>query len=242
MPKKTQRVERLCLVCDATFEGTPKATRCKSCKDAGRKVPSNIQRERYANSGSSNGVPKNRACIECGDQFSPLSLDHRFCPSCTDMLGLEADSVKTPEKPTDEDGEFKYLSRFEQDLIAQQAYLDAREKPPKDYPNMTQRTATTPLGILWVQLCSADGAASSIMYAAEPRDLTEDNKVKLLTTFFRLRAKGYHPSAIAKLCPRSILKDEPQAALKDLPPVTEQEPQDIHEWDQIAARANLGLL
>ena len=107
---------------------------------------------------------------------------------------------------------------------------------------MTERTSQTTLGTLWVQLCAADGAAASIMYAAEPRSLTEDNKLKLLTSFYRLRCKGYHPAALAKLCPKALLMRDTQEAITELPEVTEPSPEDIHEWGQVAARTRLGLL
>jgi hypothetical protein len=72
--------------------------------------------------------------------------------------------------------------------------------------------------------------------------LTEEKKVILLTSYYRLRSKGYHPSAIAKLCPKALLKGAAQDALGDLPKVTEPSPTDYHAWGQIAARATLGLI
>ena len=46
MARTTPRIERTCLVCDTPFEGTPKATRCQTCKNAGLRVPSARQSER----------------------------------------------------------------------------------------------------------------------------------------------------------------------------------------------------
>jgi len=138
--------------------------------------------------------------------------------------------------------EAENLSRHLERLEAQNAWLDARSKPPKGYPRMNQRTSKTPIGILWVSLCSADGAASSIMYAAHSDvPLSEEDKVTLMTSFYRLRAKGYHPSALSKLCPQALLKQAAQEALQDLPKVTAPEPYKMQGWGDVAARANLGL-
>ena len=123
-------------------------------------------------------------------------------------------------------------------------FLDAREKVPKGYPKMLKRDISRPLSILWLEVCAADGAAASLMYATQAQGLTEADKVTLLTSFFRFRAKGYHPAAISKLCPKAILKKAAQAAIVDLPEVTESDPEvvnDLAEWGRIAEAASLGL-
>ena len=151
MPR-TPRVERTCLVCDVTFEGTPKATRCKPCRDAGHKVPTAKQERK----------PR-RTCLECRKQFTLEDEGHVNCPSCAEMLGVFQHEM-TPEQRA-KALEAERLSLHLENLQAQNDRLTARSQAkPKGYPKMQQRTATSPLGILWVQLCAADGAASSIMY------------------------------------------------------------------------------
>lgn len=270
------KTAKVCLACSTTFLGTPKATRCDTCRTTGVKVPSEIQQKRHIHRPSprdnlpqhdkqcmacgceftthkprasrcndclaANKKVATRKCLECKAQFPLLDEAHVNCASCSEMLGVTQCEM-TPEQQA-KALEAEYLSRHQERLVHQRAWLDRRSKAPKGYPKMTQRTSKTPLGILWLQVCAADGAASSIMYAARSDDLTEEQKVSLLTTFYRLRAKGYHPSAIAKLCPRAILQDAPQAAITDLPQVTEPEPTThttITDWGRIAQAASLGL-
>ena len=224
MPIKTPRGPRICLCCAVTFEGTPKATRCQPCRTAGIKVPSKPR----------------RTCLECKKLFVLEQDDHVNCPSCAAMLGVFQHET-TPEQQAAM-VEAENIQRHLERLEAQNSWLDAREKPPKGYPKMNQRTSTTPIGILWVQLCAADGAASSIMHAAHSDvPLSEEDKVTLMTSFYRFRAKGYHPSALAKLCPKALLEQAAQDALQDLPKVTAPEPYTMQGWGDIAARASLGL-
>lgn len=267
------RTEKTCLACDAKFLGTPKATRCETCRTTGVKVPSDIQQKRHIHRPSPrDNLPQHdkqcmacgceftthkprasrcndclaagkkvatRKCLECKTQFPLLDDSHVNCKTCSEMLGVTQCEM-TPEQQQ-KLLEAEYLSRHQERLAHQNEWLARREKAPKGYPRMNQRTTKTPLGVLWFQLCAADGAAASIMYAARSDDLTEDGRVKLLTTFFRLRAKGYHPSAIAKLCPRAILKKSTQDAITDLPKVTEPDPTTISDWDRVAQAATLGL-
>lgn len=272
MPR-TPRAERTCLVCDVTFTGTPKATRCKPCRDAGISVPDAKQRSQprkapverldlpqhektcqacgsdftthkarvaRCNECIVNGrpVPK-RTCLECKRLFTLTDDSHINCPECADLLGVPQFEMSVDQQA--KAAEAENLSRHQDRLAAQKAWLDHRAKPPKEHPNMTQRTSKTPLGILWLQLCAADGAASSLLYAAAISELDEDGKVTLMTTFYRLRAKGYHPSAISKLCPKAILKQAAQDALQDLPKVTEPNPTSQSDWDRVATAASLGL-
>ncbi len=268
----TPRVERTCLICNDTFEGTPKATRCKPCREAGLKVPSHLQVQRGANpkpppkrkppkapkppkprktsKPKAPGVPKQRACLECGAKFSPVTPDDRFCPSCTGLLKLDPPTLTGRltrfdyDKLGEEDKRgfvVDQLTNLERVVVHQINFDPTSDPTPEGYQRMTQRMSETPLGILWVQLCAADGAASSIISVTEtPRNLTDEGKVTLLTTFYRLRAKGFHPAVIAKLCPVAILKEAGQEAIIDLPTVTE--PHNQTEWDQIVARSQLGLL
>lgn len=229
----TPRAQRTCLCCEVTFEGTPKATRCPPCRQAGIKVPAKVRAKR------DNRKPR-RTCLECRKQFSIEEDDHVNCPACAAMLGVFQYEMTPAQQAAllEVENLQKHLER----LAAQNSWLDAREKAPRKYPRMTQRTSTTPLAILWLQLCAADGAASSIMYAAHSDvRLSEQDKVTLMTSFFRLRAKGHHPSALARLCPQALLKEAAQDAISDLPKVTAPEPYTTQGWGKTAARASLGL-
>ena len=109
---------------------------------------------------------------------------------------------------------------------------------------MRQTEMKRPLSVLWLEICAADGAAASLMYATQAHGLTEDEKVTLLTSFFRFRAKGYHPAAVSKLCPKALLKQAAQDAISDLPEVTESDPavvNDLTTWGRVAQAAALGL-
>ncbi|WP_173496083.1 MULTISPECIES: hypothetical protein [unclassified Aliiroseovarius] len=215
--------EKVCQACHEEFTThKPKAARCSSCIAENRPV-------------------KKRKCLECSKLFPLIDDTHVNCSSCADFLDIDQADM-TPEQAARLAHE-EHLKRHRERLQQQNEWLDARERKPKGYTAMLKRDQNRPLSILWLQLCSADGTASTLMATAQAdHGLTEDQKVTLLTSFYRLRCKGYHPSAIAKLCPKALLKDTAQSALGDLPEVTDPEPTDIHEWGQVAARATLGLL
>ena len=271
----TPRAQRTCLCCGLTFEGTPKATRCKPCRTTGHKVPAKVRAKHDTDrierpdlpqydktcvacgSGfhthktravrctpcidANRKVPK-RTCLECKKPFTVIDDADINCGPCADMLGIFQYEMSTEQaaKALEQEN----LERHQETLKKQTKWLNQRERPPTGYPTMNKANSSTTLATLWVQLCAADGAASSLMYTTTTSNLNEDTKVTLLTTFFRLRAKGYHPSAISKLCPESILKQATQEALTDLPKVTESAPEDeldVYEWDRVATAATLGL-
>ena len=276
---------KTCLACDVTFEGTPSATRCPTCRTNGVMVPHDKQvqqvgmakksgntrkprvktadllkhektcqactqtffthRLKAARCGdcisTGRAIPK-RTCLECRKPFNLLNDEDVNCKPCAELHDIEQHEL-TPEqiaKQLEEDN----LTIHQEKLAAMLAWLDAREKVPKGYPKMRKADISRPLSILWLEVCAADGAAASLMYATQAQGLTEADKVTLLTSFFRFRAKGYHPAAISKLCPKAILKKAAQAAIVDLPEVTESDPEvvnDLAEWGRIAEAASLGL-
>jgi hypothetical protein len=122
--------------------------------------------------------------------------------------------------------EEKRRKRVKDRLERQAAWLTTRAAKPKGRPGMTAAAAKTPLGQLWLGLCAADGAASSILYAGHTTGLSGAGTLALLTAYFRLRRLGHHPSTLAKLCPAALLREETQAAIEGLPEVTESEPED----------------
>lgn len=194
MARYTPRVERTCLVCESLFEGTPKSIRCSSCKDAGLRVPFRKQSQRRK-------------------ELAVLNAEHAVLAGELAAMAFE----RTAEELAIEREE-RRKAELEKRLEAQAAYLDARSRIPKGYRKM-RIEQKLPLNLLWLQLCAADGAASSLIYGGARVDLSEDEKVVLLTSYLRLRCKGYHTDAIAKVCPRSLLQNAD--APEDLPEVTE---------------------
>jgi len=217
----TPRQDMNCQACGDPYQGTPKSTRCGTCKSEGRKV-------------------RTRKCVECSKQFNLTDESHITCPSCADIFGVEQWDM-SPERAEELRAERRKL-RWQENLTSFREWLDARECPPRKYKNMSKTTAKQPIGILWLQICHADGAASAVTYVANT-DLSEADKLSLLTSFMRLRVKGYHPSVLAQLCPVALLATETQEALTDIPKVTESEPH-VHmdaEQDRESLALSLGL-
>lgn len=202
--------EKTCHACGEHFT-TPKANtvRCGPCIAEGREV-------------------KHRQCLECRASFPVIDDSHVNCPTCAEMLGVEQYEL-TPEQ-AERLAEEERRARTQARIARQAEWLDQRERKPKGRKAMTRATAKTPVGILWLQLCAADGAAASVLYAGANTDLSEDEKLSLLSSFHRLRVRGYHPDALAKLCPAALLRDETRAAIPDLPQVTPGAPEDDAEW------------
>lgn len=224
--KKAPRVPRQCLCCGAEFLGTPKATRCGPCKVAGRKVPTKTQAARA----------KRRKCRSCQitKPVEEFEGHEYWCSPCQEEHKLAS---LDPETEAREIAEAKRL-RLKKRLHDQVKRLDERTKAPRGYPRMSSRTARTPIGLLWLQLCAADGAAGSVMYTSNT-DLTEEDKLMLMTSFYRLRAKNYRPDQIAKLDPKALMKAEAQEAIADLPQVEEEATQVTDEFDPIEGDENL---
>ena len=270
--KAQPRGERTCLACEAVFLGTPKATRCDTCRAEGRKVPRDVQRSRSKappkpakppkppkpapvqydktclacgekfttrrakatrcpSCISSNTPVRQRKCCECGSSYNLAHDDHYSvrCEPCAELLGL--DQIELNPEQLEAEREQQRKERRRELLARQAAWLDERAKAPKGYRKMTTAIRSKPIGQLWEHLCAADGAASAILFAGATADLNDADKLTLLNTYFHLRVKGYHPQAIAKLCPEAILRDECQGALGDLPEVTEGDPEDDPAFD-----------
>ena len=270
--KAQPREERTCLACETVFLGTPKATRCDTCRAEGRKVPRDVQRSRSKAPPKPAKPPKppkpapvlhdktclgcgskftthkakavrcpscisskievrQRKCTECGSGFNIAHDDHSSirCEPCAELLGL--DQIELSPVQLEAERQERRRERRRELLALQAAWLDERAKAPKGYRKMTNAIRSRPIGQLWVLLCAADGAASAILFAGATADLNDADKLTLLNTYFHLRVKGYHPQAIATLCPEAILRDECQGALGDLPEVTEPNPEDDPAFD-----------
>lgn len=219
-------IDKVCSSCDIKYvTNKPSSKRCPDCIADNRKQ----------------SQATHRKCLECKLPFKPIKPSQAFCSSCYDPEEEDAPSL-TPEQEALL-RRAKELSEHQERLLHMLAYLDDREKAPKGHPKMKKTDTSRPLSVLWLEVCAADGAAASLMYATQAHGLTEDDKVTLLTSFLRFRAKGYHPAAISKLCPKIILKQATQDATIDLPKVTGDPDAvtDLAEWGRIAQAASLGL-
>lgn len=201
--REAQVVTKVCLGCGDQYEATrSNSRRCPSCIEEGVRL-------------------RQKPCIECGTSFTVSDPSQVRCESCADLLGLDRWEL-TPEQ-LEAIREEDRKARWQEQLTAQRRWLDMRENAKiEGYKRMKNTTRSTPIGILWVSLCFADGAASSVMHSTES-GLTAAQKLHLLITFYRIRCRGYHPSAIAKLCPKAILegmgREEYEDGLRDLPEV-----------------------
>jgi hypothetical protein len=217
------KYEKTCQACTSVFHThKSKAVRCNHCITSGRAIPK-------------------RTCLECRKPFNLLDDADVNCPSCAETLGI-FQHERSPEQIAKELEE-ESLTIHQERLAEMLAWLTERERPPRGYPKMLKRDISQPLSILWVGLCAADGAASSFMFTTNVHGLSEEDKVTLLTSFYRLRCKGFHPAGIAKLCPKALLKQAAQKAIADLPEVTgyPDDVTDLAEWDRNARAASLGL-
>lgn len=225
MPRAKPKAERTCLVCDAVFMGTPAATRCDPCKAAGLSVP----RDRQAARRKAAPMPYRRKCLECGTTVRTASPNLINCEPCAALYAVEIDEM-TPEQAERAEAE-KHRQRHRDRLEMHRKWLDARSQKPRGYKTMTATNAKTPLGQLWVRLCTSDGAASALLFADAAEPITDADKVALLTSYLKLRLRRCHPDAIANLCPVALLRAETQAALEELPEVTESVPEEEPAFD-----------
>lgn len=232
MPKPKPRVERECLACGAVFIGTPKATRCDNCRATGRKV------DRFKQLAQRKGETRSPEQIAAAAEARRLTDEQAKARRAElEVLRRETEQLvaerreNQPPPPTVEDEERtrreERLNRMKKRLAGQSTWLDARERrKPKGRPAMTNRTIKLPIGILWLQIVAADGAAHSVTYAGTTTEVCDEDKIALLTTYFRLRCRGYRPEALARLCPKALLQEATQGALDDLPEVTDGEPEE----------------
>lgn len=201
---------KTCQACGDDFQThKPKAARCDGCIAEGRNV-------------------QHKVCGECGDKFPYHDPAQIRCDPCADLLGL--DQFELTPAQLEELRERERKARWKDQLAAQRRWLDQRETAKiHGYLRMKKAIRATPIGILWVSLCHADGAASSVMHTTDT-ELTDAQKLHLLIVFHRIRCRGFHPSAIAKLCPQAILegigKDDFEEGLRGLPEVSQSVPGD----------------
>lgn len=96
---------------------------------------------------------------------------------------------------------------------------------------MTKQVSQSALGVLWLELCWSDGQLNALTRDTE---IDDETKRRLLTTYLRLRLKGFHSHAVAKIDPvRMMAYDERQIdeALEELPKVDLEQPQDDLTFD-----------
>jgi hypothetical protein len=209
MTAKKATYTRTCLACGDDHETTrPKATRCKPCVDQGNKA-------------------KAVTCPGCDTKFPKID-DDQFCRSCralpsgqiTEMI-LELDLAKEAE-----DRKLRDAKR-RRDAVAQQlAELERLGNRPKGYPEMTKKTAESAIGVLWLNLCATEGATHVLL---NDRDVDDDTKGRLMTTYLRLVLKGFTSEAVAKVDPVALMgRDmaEVDKAISELPKVDPEEDDD----------------
>lgn len=130
-PKPVELITKICGACRKDFiTHKPKATRCQSCIDQGHKV-------HYRN------------CYECRSPFVLLDDSHMNCPTCAGALGLDDQSILSPEQ-IERLREEERLSAFIGKRDALLAWLerrDARHKRKPPTPNQMQYDLAT-LGLI----------------------------------------------------------------------------------------------
>ncbi len=183
--KHTQVHERTCGACLEIFTThKPKARRCPTCIDEDRKV-------------------QRRICIECNTSFALTHSDQVNCQSCAYRLEIGITDM-TPEQRERFRAQ-RRLEDFKRRRDGQLAWLDNRANPPRGYPRMKKADSKSTLSKLWIAICASDGAASASIVRSLGADIQQEDRVSLLVAFFRLRVDGYHPTALAKLCPEALL-------------------------------------
>lgn len=210
--KKVPRIERQCVTCGVSFIGTPRNTRCTDCRSAGRKI-------RY------------RKCLECNKPFVPSDKGQHSCAPCTKMLGIGRGGtppkrVKTtvnrgqkaaPDKPVDKtEINRQRREKFIKERDAHLEDLGARSKPLKGRKLMTKEIEATTLGELWLSVCAYDGCVVSAARFVS-HDLSQDDCLRILGAYQRLRLDGFKPEALARLCPKALLEGKLALLPDDIP-------------------------
>ena len=237
------RYDKVCKVCSTEFTThKPKAVRCPVCITEGRHSPPPKTRAKKPKPapvlhsktcmacGSeftthkakavrcpscifSNTPVRQRKCTECGSGFNLAHDDHSSirCEPCAAFLGLDQIELSPVQLEAERQEQRRERRR---DLLARQAaWLDEREKRTPKGTRMTNAVRSKPIGQLWLQVCAHDGAAHALTYAGATADLTEHEKVALLTSYVKLRLKGYRSEQIERLCPEALLQEGTQDAL-----------------------------
>ena len=211
MTAKKATYTRTCLACGDDHETTrPKATRCKPCVDQGNKA-------------------KAVTCPSCDQKF-PKSDREQFCRSCRNDPDAVASSMTSIlQQDLERDREDRKMSRAEarREAVANQlAELDRLSAKPKGYPEMTKKTAASAIGVLWLNLCATEGATHVLL---NDRDVDDDTKGRLMTTYLRLVLKGHTPEALSKVDPAALMErdaDEVDRAIYELPKVDDEDEDD----------------
>lgn len=224
MSKKKPLKTLTCLSCGEDHQTSRyRSTRCPTCTEQNLKT-------------------KALTCPACDTKF-PKVDGHDFCRVCrTDDELVATTRAEVKEKLRKE--------RFERDFSAdkeEQRMRDAKKrrdaakgqlamlnnlgKLPKGYPEMTEETKSSAIGVLWLNLCATEGASRVLL---NNRDVDDDTKQRMMTSYLRMTLKGYTPEAVSKVDPVALMRrdrDEMDKALTELPKVTEPEAADEFAFD-----------
>jgi len=211
MATKKATYNLTCLACGDDHETTrPKATRCQPCVEQGNKA-------------------QPVTCPSCDQKF-PKSDREQFCRSCRNDPDAVASSMTSIlQQDLEREREDRKMSRAEarREAVANQlAELDRLSAKPKGYPEMTKKTAASAIGVLWLNLCATEGATHVLL---NDRDVDDDTKGRLMTTYLRLVLKGHTPEALSKVDPVALMDrdaDEVDRAIYELPKVDDEDEDD----------------
>ncbi|MCA1807340.1 MAG: hypothetical protein LC687_05775 [Actinobacteria bacterium] len=208
---------RVCLACGCDHQTTkPKATRCQPCIDSGNKA-------------------KTVTCPACDADF-PRADQERFCRSCREKDRTELrrsifdKSHQQDLEEAREERRQRSAQKRRSDAAYQMAELERLGKRPKGYPAMTKETADSAIGLLWLTLCATEGATNCLLH---DQSVDDETKGRLMTTFLRLRLKGFTSDSLSKVDPSALMKRdvaEVDRAIRELPKVEGEDPED-HEDD-----------
>lgn len=230
MPKpKKPFIWLTCMACGEEHETRRHgATACRSCLDAGRR-------------------PNTRKCRSCRQKY-PSAHGGIFCKTCepdrsdielgvTYQKALEDERQKALEdKLLEQDKEERHLRRVQKrrEMVAQQLeILEKLGKKPKGLPEMTKDIAAGTIAVLWLQLCGSDGSVNPLL---RDQVVEDETKQRMLTTYLRLRLKGYTGDALSKVDPVALMAKDAEdidKALTELPKVEDDDDDTATAFDPL---------
>lgn len=77
---------RRCIVCGATFIGTPRSKYCSTC----RRDVQREQKSRNKRRGSARALGSTDICLRCGNQYTVTGSQQKWCRTCSETARAEA--------------------------------------------------------------------------------------------------------------------------------------------------------
>lgn len=234
MTKPKPRVERSCLACGVTFLGTPRATRCDDCRAQGRMVPREVQLTRGKNALTPEDIQLRardaelrklkaafraqeeelkvlRKASEATAQTRPPTPEE---PSTDEEEQNPANETQAePEADADEENEStekpKRLTKWQREVLRIDfEYLGFSSwfpKPPGRLQKVKPENSNSALRTAWINLVAADGNIKAHSPFDTQEDVDEDTKLRMVTAFQRIRARGYPLDQMASICPTHLM-------------------------------------